>query len=162
MSRPASGCAPLPQPPDRAFHPLPGHGVLRLHRHSRGAGVRGSPQYNILHMMQHSSSGSHHAHLAALSSLALWIFASYWSLRDLRFTQTFIWGLISRFVTSCWTACLRQVQKKTFTDADISRFHWVNTRPPTEREHRVEPPGEFVDYRLSWRSGPAEVMTSTT
>ncbi len=120
------------------------------------------PQYNIAHMMLNKPYNEVDAAQFAQAvtmliggivfAVALWIFASYWSLRDLRFTQTFIWGLtqpIRNVLLDRITS--RQVQKKTFTDADISPFHWVNTRPPTEREstewNRLKE-HEFVDYRL--------------
>ena len=103
------------------------------------------PQYNIAHMMLNKPYNEVDAAQFAQAvtmliggivfAVALWIFASYWSLRDLRFTQTFIWGPAQPIRNvCCWIYHLRQVQKKTFTDADISPFHWVNTRPPTERE----------------------------
>ena len=120
------------------------------------------PQYNIAHMMLNKPYNEVDAAQFAQAvtmliggivfAVALWIFASYWSLRDLRFTQTFIWGLtqpIRNVLLDRITS--RQVQKKVFTDADISPFHWVNTRPPSEREstewNRLKE-HEFVDYRL--------------
>ena len=62
-----------------------------------------TPQYNIAHMMLNKPYNEVDAAQFAQAvtmliggivfAVALWIFASYWSLRDLRFTQTFIWGL---------------------------------------------------------------------
>ena len=120
------------------------------------------PQYNIAHMMLNKPYNEVDAAQFAQAvtmliggvvfAVALWLLASYWSLRDLRFTQTFIWGLTQPIRNVLLDRISsRQVQKKTFTDADISPFHWVNTRPPTEREstewNRLKEQ-EFVDYRL--------------
>ena len=61
------------------------------------------PQYNIAHMMLNKNYNEIDAAqfaqavtmliVGVVVVLAVWIGASYWSHRDLRFAQTFVWGL---------------------------------------------------------------------
>ena len=68
-------------------------------------------------------------------AIALWIGASYWSLSNMRRTQRWIWGATQPIrALTIDRMHSRQVAKKTFTEDDISPFHWVNTRPPTKEQ----------------------------
>ncbi|GAA5162697.1 molybdopterin-dependent oxidoreductase [Ornithinimicrobium tianjinense] len=67
--------------------------------------------------------------------VALWIAASYASLIDVRKSQRILYGLqkpIKKWVLVPMTS--RQRARQVFTEKDISPFHWVNTRPPTEEQ----------------------------
>lgn len=84
--------------------------------------------------------------------VALWIGASYWSLSNLRRTQRWIWGATQPIrALTIDRLKSRQVAKKTFTEDDISPFHWVNTRPPTQEqseEYIALRADDFKDFRL--------------
>ena len=93
----------VPQPPDRPLHPLLGHAFYCVFTVMHVALVFiVHPQYNIAHMMLNKSYNEIDAAqfaqavtmliVGVVAAVALWLGASYWSLRDLRFTQTFILG----------------------------------------------------------------------
>ena len=90
--------------------------------------------------------------LCSLPAIALWIGASYWSLSNLRRTQRWIWGATQPIrALTIDRLKSRQVAKKTFTEDDISPFHWVNTRPPTKEqseEYITLREDDFKDFRL--------------
>ena len=120
------------------------------------------PTYNIAHMML----GENYNDITAarfaqavtmliigiVVAIALWIGASYWSLSNLRRTQRWIWGATQPIrALTIDRLKSRQVAKKTFTEADISPFHWVNTRPPTQEqseEYIALREDDFKDFRL--------------
>lgn len=120
------------------------------------------PTYNIAHMML----GENYNDITAarfaqavtmliigiVVAIALWIGASYWSLSNLRRTQRWIWGATQPIrALTIDRLKSRQVAKKTFTEDDISPFHWVNTRPPTQEqseEYIALRADDFKDFRL--------------
>lgn len=120
------------------------------------------PTYNIAHMML----GENYNDITAAQfaqavtmliigivvAIALWIGASYWSLSNLRRTQRWIWGATQPIrALTIDRLKSRQVAKKTFTEDDISPFHWVNTRPPTQEqseEYIALREDDFKDFRL--------------
>ena len=120
------------------------------------------PTYNIAHMML----GENYNDITAAQfaqavtmliigivvAIALWIGASYWSLSNLRRTQRWIWGATQPIrALTIDRLKSRQVAKKTFTEDDISPFHWVNTRPPTKEqseEYITLREDDFKDFRL--------------
>ena len=120
------------------------------------------PTYNIAHMML----GENYNDITAAQfaqavtmliigivvAIALWIGASYWSLSNLRRTQRWIWGATQPIrALTIDRLKSRQVAKKTFTEDDISPFHWVNTRPPTKEqseEYIALREDDFKDFRL--------------
>ena len=120
------------------------------------------PRYNIAHMML----GENYNDITAAQfaqavtmliigivvAFALWIGASYWSLSNLRRTQRWIWGATQPIrALTIDRLKSRQVAKKTFTEDDISPFHWVNTRPPTQEqseEYIALREDDFKDFRL--------------
>ena len=84
--------------------------------------------------------------------VAIWLYQSYWSLADPRRAQV----LLNRATEPIRAATInhlqsRQAAKQVFTEADISPYHWTNTRFPTEVESlewtalRAE---GFASYRL--------------
>ena len=111
------------------------------------------PQYNIAHMMlgenYNDITAAQFAQavtmliLGIVFAIALWIGASYWSLTDKRRTQRLIWGATQPIRSLTLDKMhSRQVKTRTFTEDDISPFHWVNTRPPTREQSE-----EWVDMR---------------
>lgn len=120
------------------------------------------PTYNIAHMML----GENYNDITAarfaqavtmliigiVVAIALWIGASYWSLSNLRRTQRWIWGATQPIrALTIDRLKSRQVAKKTFTEDDISPFHWVNTRPPKQEqseEYIALRADDFKDFRL--------------
>jgi methionine sulfoxide reductase catalytic subunit len=84
--------------------------------------------------------------------VAIWLAASYLSLIDLRRSQRVLYGLqvpVKRLFLDRLTS--QQRRKHTFTEQDISPFHWVNTRPP-DLEQSPEwvalRANDFRDFRL--------------
>lgn len=120
------------------------------------------PQYNIAHMMlgenYNDITAARFAQavtmliLGIVFAIALWIGASYWSLADKRRAQRLVWGATQPIRSLTLDKMhSRQVKTGTFTEDDISPFHWVNTRPPTreQSEEWVEMRERgFEDYRL--------------
>ena len=120
------------------------------------------PQYNIAHMMlgenYNDITAAQFAQavtmliLGIVFAIALWIGASYWSLKDKRRAQRLVWGATQPIRSLTLDKMhSRQVKAGTFTEDDISPFHWVNTRPPTreQSEEWVEMRERgFEDYRL--------------
>ena len=109
------------------------------------------PQYNIAHMMLNKPYNEVDAAQFAQAvtmliggivfAVALWIFASYWSLRDLRFTQTFIWGLtqpIRNVLLDRITS--RQVQKKVSPTPIFRPSTGLTLARRASVRARVEPP----------------------
>lgn len=84
--------------------------------------------------------------------VAFWIAQSYWSLADPRRAQVLLYKATEPFRALTVNHFKSQQSKKQlFTEADISPFHWTNTRFPTEAESpewtalRAE---DFASYRL--------------
>ena len=120
------------------------------------------PRYNIAHMML----GENYNDITAAQfaqavtmliigivvAIALWIGASYWSLSNMRRAQRWVWGATQPIrALTIDRLKSRQVAKKTFTEDDISPFHWVNTRPPTKdqsEEYIALREDDFKDFRL--------------
>lgn len=67
--------------------------------------------------------------------IAFWIFLSYWSLADRRRAQRFTVAFteFGRRVFLNWMKPRNQHQT-TYTDSDVSQFHWTNGLPPTPEE----------------------------
>ena len=84
--------------------------------------------------------------------VALWIAMSYWTLTDTRRSQRILWDAtrgirhvtVDRFNS-------QQAAKRPWTEKDISKFHWVNTRTPSREEspeYQELAANDFADFRL--------------
>lgn len=84
--------------------------------------------------------------------VVVWVALSYLTLADTRRSQRVLWGL-TRPVRRATVDRLasRQARTRPYTEADISPFHWVNTRTPSQEEspeyHALAADG-FRDFRL--------------
>ena len=117
------------------------------------------PEHNLVHMMMGKDydpalvgQAVTRVIIGVVVVLALWLAASYGSLVDVRRSQRVLYGLqapIKKLVLNRMTS--RQRAEKVFTEADISPYHWVNTRPPDEQQSPqwlALREGGFRDYRL--------------
>ena len=117
------------------------------------------PEHNLVHMMMGREydpalvgQAVTRVIIGVVVVVAIWIAASYLSLVDVRQTQRVLYGLQKPVKVAFLNRLTsRQRERQTFTEKDISPFHWVNTRPPDLsqsprwqqlREH------EFRDFRL--------------
>ncbi len=99
------------------------------------------PTHNLPHMMFGVDDTSRFAQALTLTLtgifvvVVIWILASFWTLSDLRRSQKVLWGatepLRALFLNRLES---QQAKKQVFTEDDISPFHWVNTRTPSEEE----------------------------
>ncbi|SDC07073.1 cytochrome b561 [Raineyella antarctica] len=87
-----------------------------------------------------------------LGVVLLWIALSYLTLIDLRRSQRVLWGAtapVRRLLLDRFSS--HQAAAHTFTERDISPFHWVNTRTPAMEEsaewHQLRA-DDFRDFRL--------------
>lgn len=113
------------------------------------------PEHNLVHMMMGAEFSDAlvaqaivRVVLGVTVVVALWIIASYWSLSDLRRSQRLLYRLQRPFKKLLPRATR---QRQAYTEADISPFHWVNTRPPTQEqspEWLALRANGFADYRL--------------
>ena len=77
---------------------------------------------------------------------------SYWTLTDTRRSQRILWDAtrgIRRVTVDRFSS--QQAVKKPWTEKDISRFHWVNTRTPSREEspeYQELAANDFADFRL--------------
>lgn len=99
-------------------------------------------QHNILHMVFGSSTDTSRYGVALMLFLATivlvvsaWIAISYLSLIDIRKTQKFLFAILEpvrRLTVNKFASRTRQLG--TYTEADISPYHWSNGRHPTPEE----------------------------
>jgi len=84
--------------------------------------------------------------------VALWIAMSYWTLTDTRRSQRILWDAtrgIRRVTVDRFKS--QQAARKPWTEKDISKFHWVNTRTPSREEspeYQELAANDFADFRL--------------
>ena len=84
--------------------------------------------------------------------VALWIAMSYWTLTDTRRSQRILWDAtrgIRRVTVDRFRS--QQAVKRPWTEKDISKFHWVNTRTPSREEspeYQELAANDFADFRL--------------
>lgn len=114
------------------------------------------PEHNLVHMMMGETEFRRalvaqaiiRVILGVTVVVMLWILASYWSLADLRRSQRLLYRLQRPFKRLLPRATR---QRTAYTEADISPFHWVNTRPPDANQSpdwlALRERG-FADYRL--------------
>lgn len=96
------------------------------------------PEHNLVHMMMGRDydpalvgQAVTRVIIGVVVVVAIWIAASYLSLVDVRKSQRILYGL-QKPVKVAFLNRMHSRQRKyqTFTEEDISPFHWVNTRPP--------------------------------
>ncbi|HEY7042278.1 MAG TPA: molybdopterin-dependent oxidoreductase, partial [Nocardioidaceae bacterium] len=117
------------------------------------------PEHNLVHMMMGTeydpalvAQAVTRVIIGVVVVVAIWIAASYWSLRDLRTSQRVLYGVqmpVKRLFLDRLTS--HQRRKQVFTEKDISPFHWVNTRPPDldqSPEWVALRQDDFRDFRL--------------
>lgn len=117
------------------------------------------PEHNLVHMMMGQDfdpalvgQAVTRVIIGVVVVLAIWAAASYLSLVDVRRSQRILYGLqapVKKLVLNKMTS--RQRRQQVFTEADISPYHWVNTRPPDLQqspEWLALQAGGFRDYRL--------------
>jgi methionine sulfoxide reductase catalytic subunit len=117
------------------------------------------PEHNLVHMMLGEEydpalvgQSVTRVIIGVVVVVAIWIAASYLTLRDLRKSQRVLYGLQAP-VKRLFLNRMRSQQRKrrVFTEQDISPFHWVNTRPPDlaqSPEWVALRDNDFRDYRL--------------
>lgn len=96
------------------------------------------PEHNLVHMMMGREydpavvgQAVTRLMIGVVVVVALWIAASYLTLLDPRKSQRVLYRLqipMKRIFLDRLAS--RQAKQRTFTEADISSYHWVNTRPP--------------------------------
>ncbi|MHB1065191.1 MAG: molybdopterin-dependent oxidoreductase [Georgenia sp.] len=99
------------------------------------------PEHNLVHMMlgqEYDPALVGQAVIRVILGVTivvlLWILASYWSLADRRRAQRLLYRL-QRPVKKLLLEPLTSRQRMgAYTEQDISPFHWVNTRPPDEKQ----------------------------
>lgn len=117
------------------------------------------PEHNLVHMMMGVEYDPALVAQAVTRTVVgvsvvvgIWIAASYGSLVDVRKSQRVLYGLqkpVKKWVLGPMKS--RQRATQTFTEDDISPFHWVNTRPPDEAQSAqwLELKAKnFADFRL--------------
>jgi len=65
--------------------------------------------------------------------IAFWLWASYWSHRDLRCTQVLL-NTLEEPIRALFVNRLKSRQRGRYTERDISPYHWSNGRHPTPEE----------------------------
>jgi DMSO/TMAO reductase YedYZ molybdopterin-dependent catalytic subunit/thiosulfate reductase cytochrome b subunit len=100
------------------------------------------PEHNLVHMMMGTEYDPALVAQAVTRTVvgvavvvAIWVAASYGTLLDVRKSQRVLYGLqkpIKKWVLGPMRS--RQRATHTFTEDDISPFHWVNTRPPDQTQ----------------------------
>lgn len=117
------------------------------------------PEYNLVHMMMGEEydptlvgQAVTRVIIGVVVVVAIWLAASYLSLADVRRSQRVLYGLQKPVkVLFLDRLTSRQRANRTFTEDDISPFHWVNTRPPDMAQSpewvSLRENG-FADYRL--------------
>ncbi|MDR7329695.1 molybdopterin-dependent oxidoreductase [Corynebacterium guangdongense] len=85
--------------------------------------------------------------------ILFWIGLSYWSLADRARAQRVTAGIseIGRKIFLNWMRP-RSARQNSFTDADISEFHWTNGLPPTEDESAYwvqQRDNDYEDYEIT-------------
>jgi len=65
--------------------------------------------------------------------IAFWLWASYWSHRDLRRTQVLL-NTLEEPIRALFVNRLKSRQRGRYTGRDISPYHWSNGRHPTPEE----------------------------
>lgn len=117
------------------------------------------PEHNLVHMMMGKEYDAALVGQAVTRVIigvavvvAIWIAASYLSLINPRTSQRILYGL-QKPVKVVFLDRLnsQQRRKRTFSEDDISPFHWVNTRPPdtTQSPEWVAlRENDFRDFRL--------------
>lgn len=117
------------------------------------------PKHNLVHMMMGVaydpalvSQAVTRLIIGVTVVIAIWIGASYLSLVDPRKSQRLLYGLQQPIKTLFLERLVsRQRAKQAFTEADISPFHWVNTRPPDTSQSPAWAElsaNNYADYRL--------------
>lgn len=117
------------------------------------------PEHNLVHMMMGREydpalvgQAVTRVIIGVTVVVAIWVAASYLSLVDVRMTQRVLYGLQKPVKVAFLNRMTsRQRAHRTFTETDISPFHWVNTRPPdlaqSPRWLQLRE-GDFRDFRL--------------
>ncbi len=128
------------------------------------------PEHNLVHMMlgkEYEGALVGQAVTRVIIGVVLvvgfWIAASYISLAKPRESQRILYGMqkpVKKFFLNRMAS--RQRENQTFTEEDISPFHWINTRPPDESqspEWLELKENNFRDYRLEVGGLVAEPRT---
>jgi thiosulfate reductase cytochrome b subunit len=116
------------------------------------------PEHNLVHMMMGTDydpalvgQAVTRVIIGVVVVVAFWVAASYLSLISPRTSQRVLYGLQRPVKVLLRRFTSRQRANRTFTEDDISSFHWVNTRPP-DLEQSPEwvalAKDDFRDYRL--------------
>ncbi len=117
------------------------------------------PEHNLVHMMMGRDydpalvgQAVTRLIIGVVVVVAIWLAASYLSMVNPRKSQRVLYGIqqpIKALLLDPLTS--HQRRKRVFSEADISPFHWVNTRPPdlTQSPEWVAlREGGFAGYRL--------------
>ena len=112
-------------------------------------------EHNLVHMVFGDVDTARYAQafviiVATVVAVVLfWIALSYWTLADRPRAHRFLVGFteIGRKIFLNWMRPRNQKQT-TYTDEDISEFHWTNGLPPTEDESK-----QWIDWRDSGWEG---------
>ncbi len=116
------------------------------------------PAHNLVHMMMGEEYDPDLVTQAVVRVVigvavvvAIWLAASYLSLRDQRASQRVLYRLQAP-VKRLFLDPLKSRQRLgAYTEEDISPFHWVNTRPPDEAQSPqwlALRANDFADFRL--------------
>jgi DMSO/TMAO reductase YedYZ molybdopterin-dependent catalytic subunit/thiosulfate reductase cytochrome b subunit len=116
------------------------------------------PAHNLVHMMMGEEYDPDLVGQAVIRVVigvavvvAIWLAASYLSLRDQRASQRVLYGLQAPVKKVLLNPLKSRQRLGGYSEKDISPFHWVNTRPPDEAqspEWLALRANGFADYRL--------------